>query len=405
MNMMTIKKFHEKIYSLLVPDLIRPKKIKELKDMDINIIKGIEEYADLIKSKLKVKKIKDMAKLKQDKAVEFAEKSDMDPSLLEEWMTISKLIVRAEKYRGEIAKKVMLLGIDNAGKTAISKTLTIKYRGNLQQFGQMLKDLLPTKGAVQDRLKVSNVNVMLWDLGGQQQYRRVYLQEPERFFFDTSAVMYVIDIQDEERFDESMDYLERVVKIFHFLKENPYFMSLFHKYDPELEMIPKYQVFIKDLTKRVSKVLSDANITFQLRNSSVYNDLTVFNSFTELIRIFANVDVQATINQILEKHARVNGLDNLVLFDLSGVRVGEFVQSDEIRDLINALTIQNLQMLVMEDEQVVVEFDGQYFSAVPIYLEGKTIILSSIHGDPSVQEKLLHETPTELEPWLESLME
>ena len=94
---------------------------------------------------------------------------------------------------------------------------------NLQAFGQMLKDLLPTKGAVQDRLKVQNINVMLWDLGGQQQYREVYLKEPERFFFDTSAVMYVIDIQDEERFDESIDYLERIVKIFHFLKENPYF--------------------------------------------------------------------------------------------------------------------------------------------------------------------------------------
>jgi len=402
---MNLKRFHEKIYSLLKPDLVRPKKIKELKNFNIDCIQGIDDYVDLLKSDLKISKIKDLAKLKQETANEFALKHDLEPSLLEEWMTIAKLIMRAEKYRGEIAKKVMLLGIDNAGKTAISKTLTIKYRGNLQQFGQMLKDLLPTKGAVQDRLKVSNVNVMLWDLGGQQQYRKVYLQEPERFFFDTSAVMYVIDIQDEERFDESMDYLERIVKIFHYLKENPYFMVLFHKYDPELEMEPKYQVFIKDLTKRVSKVLSEANITFQLRNSSVYNDLTVFNAFTELIRIFANVDVQTTINQILEKHARVIGLDNLVLFDLSGVRVGEYVQSEEVRDLINALTIQNLQELVMEDEQVVLEFDGQYFSALPVYLEGKTVILSAIHGDPTVKEKLSMETPSELEPWLESLME
>ncbi|MHA1130050.1 MAG: ADP-ribosylation factor-like protein [Candidatus Helarchaeota archaeon] len=402
--MMNIKKFHEKIYSLLVPDLIRPEKIKDLKNMDINIIKGIEDYADVLKSE-RINSIKDLSKLKIEKAREIAEKNDVNVMLLEEWITIAKLIMRAEKYRGELAKKVMLLGIDNAGKTAISKTLTIKYRGNLAAFGQMLKDLLPTKGAVQDRLKVSNVNVMLWDLGGQQQYRKVYLEEPERFFFDTSAVMYVIDIQDEERFDESIDYLERVVKIFHFLKENPYFIVLFHKYDPELEMEPKYQVFIKDLSKRIEKILTDANITFQMRNSSVYNDLTVFNAFTDLIRIFANVDVQDTINHILEKHARIVDLDNLVLFDLSGVRVGEYVQSPELAELISALTIQNLQMLVMEDEQVLVEFDGQYFSAIPVYLEGKTIILSSIHGDPSVKEKLITETPTELEPWLESLME
>ncbi len=405
--MMSMKKFYEKIYSFLVPDLIRPSKIKDLKNMDINIIKGLNdsEYLDLIKSELGANSIKDLAKLNADKAREFTDKHEADVLLLEEWMTIAKLIERAEKYRGEIAKKVMLLGIDNAGKTAISKTLTIKYRMNLQAFGQMLKDLLPTKGAVQDRLKVQNINVMLWDLGGQQQYRQVYLKEPERFFFDTSGVMYVIDIQDEERFDESIDYLERIVKIFHFLKEEPYFMVLMHKYDPELEMVPKYQIFIKDLTKRVSKILEDGNIRYQIRNSSVYNDLTVFNAFTELIRIFANVDVQDTINQILEKHARVVGLDNLVLYDLSGVRVGEYTQSGEITELITALTIQNLQMLVLDDEQVMVEFDGQYFSAVPIYLEGKTIILSSIHGDSSVREKLSLETPVELEPWLESLME
>jgi len=404
---MSIKSFQEKIYSLLIPDLIRPKKIKDLKDMDIDIIRGIKDTdsAEILKSGLKVKKIKDLSKVSLDKARAFAQEHDIKIMDMEEWITIAKLIMRAEKYRGEIAKKVMLLGIDNAGKTAISKTLTIKYRGNLQAFGQMLKDLLPTKGAVQDRLKVSNINVMLWDLGGQQQYRKIYLEEPERFFFDASAVLYVIDIQDEERFDETMDYLDKIVKIFHFLKENPYFMVLFHKYDPELEMDPKYQVFIKDLTKRVSGILNEANFKFQLRNSSVYNDLTVFNSFTELIRIFANVDVQQTINQILEKHARVLGLDNLVLFDLSGVRVAEYCQSDEIRDLISNLTIQNLETLIMHDEQVVLEFEGQYFSAVPIFLEGKTIILASVHGDPLVREKLGQQTPAELEPWLESLME
>jgi hypothetical protein len=149
--MMSLKNFQEKIYALLVPDLIRPKKIKDLKDMDIDVIKGIKDQgqaiANILKSDLKVKKIKDLAKVALDKARTFAEQHDIKVMDMEEWITIAKLIMRAEKYRGEIAKKVMLLGIDNAGKTAISKTLTIKYRGNLQAFGQMLKDLLPTKGA------------------------------------------------------------------------------------------------------------------------------------------------------------------------------------------------------------------------------------------------------------------
>jgi len=46
----------------------------------------------------------------------------------------------------------------------------------------------------------------LWDFGGQIDHREEYLKEPEKYFFGINLVIYVIDIQDTERYDESIEY-------------------------------------------------------------------------------------------------------------------------------------------------------------------------------------------------------
>jgi small GTP-binding protein len=340
-----------------------------------------------------------------EKAKEQAQEFDIDPIKIEEWYTIAKILVRAGKYRGELSRKIMLLGIDNAGKTAISKTLTVKYRGNLQAFGQLLQDLLPTKGAVQDQLQVSNINITLWDLGGQKLYRKIYLREPERFFFDTSAVIYVIDIQDEERFDEALDYMEKIVKIFHFLKERPYFLVLMHKYDPELELEPKYKIFIKDLSKKVSEILTNANLEFTIENSSVYEDITVFNSFSELIRRFANIDVSKAVNTILLNHKKEIAVDNLILVDKSGIKVGGSVKNEDLGKLLYGLTVTNLEELIVRGLDQVFPVDNMFYCATFLPLIEKSVIVAGLHSDASVKEKLKLPLTRDLEPWLDNLVE
>ncbi|MHA1270452.1 MAG: ADP-ribosylation factor-like protein [Candidatus Helarchaeota archaeon] len=398
------EKFINKIMSFLKDGTEKPKKIKELKKLPVLAIKGIEEYEDFIKE-AKIKTIEDMASVNVEKLKSVADEFDIPTTKIEEWQTVSKIITRAGKYRGEVSKKVMLLGIDNAGKTAITKTLTIKYRGNLQAFGQILQDLLPTKGAVQDQLKVSNVNIILWDLGGQKLYRKIYLREPERFFFDTSAVIYVIDIQDEERFDESLEYLEKIVRIFHFLKESPYFLVLMHKYDPELELEPRYKIFIEDLSKKVTKILKDAGIEFEIQSSSVYKDITVFNSFSDLVRRFANLDVSNTINTILLSHAQQINVDNLILVDNSGIKLGETVKDEEIGKLLYGLTVTNLEELIVRGMDQVFPVDDKYFCATLLSLVEKTVILAGLHKDASIKDKLKIPLEKDIEPWLDNLVQ
>ncbi|TFF98243.1 MAG: hypothetical protein EU541_07065 [Promethearchaeota archaeon] len=398
------KKFIKKLMSFLKKDIDIMENLTEFKSLSVDSIKGLEQYKDFL-DQLNIKSIKNLADINIEKAKEYAVEYDIDSIKIDEWHTIAKILVRAGKYKGEVARKIILLGLDNAGKTAITKTLTVKYKGNLQAFGQLLQDLLPTKGAVQDQLHVSNINITLWDLGGQKLYRKIYLREPERFFFDTSAVIYVIDIQDEERFDEALDYMERIVKLFHFLKEHPYFLVLMHKYDPELELKPRYKIFIQDLSKRVSKILTDANIEFNIENSSVYKDITVFNSFSDLVRQFANIDVFKAINTILLTHKKEIDADNIMLVDKSGIKVGESVKNEDVGKLLYGLTVTNLEELIFKGLDQVFQVNSMFFCATSLPLVEKLVILAGLHSNASIKDKLKLPLSRDLEPWLNNLVE
>ncbi len=92
-------------------------------------------------------------------------------------------------------KKVLFLGVDNAGKS------TLLFQMRDQQY----KDTVPTVGLNVDRIKYRDHNFTLWDVSGQA--TRLW----KHYFDKVHAVIYVIDSTDEERFAKSKSYLHRVL--------------------------------------------------------------------------------------------------------------------------------------------------------------------------------------------------
>lgn len=86
---------------------------------------------------------------------------------------------------GRAQVRVLILGLDNAGKT------TILYK---LQMGEVVTTV-PTIGFNVETVQYKNVRFQVWDLGGQtsiRPYWRCYYQ-------NTNAVIYVIDSADSER--------------------------------------------------------------------------------------------------------------------------------------------------------------------------------------------------------------
>ena len=109
---------------------------------------------------------------------------------------LSKIIEFFTKSRNNF--KIIILGMQNAGKT------TILYRLSL---GQVVKTS-PTIGSNVEELTYNNVKFQAWDLGGQESIRSVW----DVYYMNTDAVVYVIDSQDDEYFEESKAQFHKLLK-------------------------------------------------------------------------------------------------------------------------------------------------------------------------------------------------
>ncbi|GAA6047437.1 ADP-ribosylation factor-like protein 1 [Rhodotorula toruloides] len=81
--------------------------------------------------------------------------------------------------------RILMLGLDSAGKT------TILYR---LQIGEVVTTI-PTIGFNVETVRYKNIKFQVWDLGGQTSIRPYW----RCYYADTKAVVYVVDSSDRER--------------------------------------------------------------------------------------------------------------------------------------------------------------------------------------------------------------
>ena len=93
--------------------------------------------------------------------------------------------------------KIIILGIQNAGKT------TILYRLSLGQLVQTT----PTIGSNVEEISYNNVKLQAWDLGGQESTRSVW----DVYFVGTDAIIYVIDTHDTN-YEESKNQFYKLLE-------------------------------------------------------------------------------------------------------------------------------------------------------------------------------------------------
>ena len=109
---------------------------------------------------------------------------------------LSKIIEFFTRSRNNF--KIVILGMQNAGKT------TILYRLSL---GQVVKTT-PTIGSNVEELVYENVKFQAWDLGGQESNRSLW----DVYYMNTDGVIYVIDSQDENNYEESKAQFHKILK-------------------------------------------------------------------------------------------------------------------------------------------------------------------------------------------------
>lgn len=97
----------------------------------------------------------------------------------------------------KIDMRVVILGLDGAGKTSILSAM----RG-ITLSGPPI----PTIGFNVESLEYKNLVFTLWDVGGQQKFRPLW----KHYYHNTQAVIFVVDAGDRSRFEEAQNELSKI---------------------------------------------------------------------------------------------------------------------------------------------------------------------------------------------------
>ena len=106
------------------------------------------------------------------------------------------LLRRLRKNEGEA--RILVLGLDNAGKTTILKKLS----------EEDITTITPTQGFNIKSLVHDGFKLNVWDIGGQRSIRPYW----RNYFDQTDALVYVIDSADRKRLEESGDELVQLLE-------------------------------------------------------------------------------------------------------------------------------------------------------------------------------------------------
>ncbi len=303
-------------------------KFLDLKSVKINKIEKIEdilklpilsfkfigkEESTIIKNLFEVSKIREISKLNKENPFETLTKIEESeegleltedlkgkieelkvkyPDLenrLKKAITISTLINSlAEEKEGigpkGVNQKVLVAGLDAAGKTS----LLSKFGGRLG-ISEMIATH-PTKGVVRMKFGDTKLNLFIWDLGGQIEYRERYLTNPEQYFVQLDLLIYVIDVQDPKRFDEALDYFGKIVDSVILLEESPFILIFLHKFDPDLKKDPKILLNIELLKDNINDIIKKKKLELELEIylTSIYSLISREPQFAKYIKNLMN---------------------------------------------------------------------------------------------------------------------
>jgi small GTP-binding protein len=178
---------------------------------------------------------------------------------------VSKMTENIEKER-----KILIVGLENSGKTSI--LLSLKEDTNILSYAS----LKPTRGVNIETIEKEESQLIIWDMGGQEKYRIDHLSKFYKYLIGTESIIFVIDIQDFDKYTISLEYLEDILdKI---KKENVSVkLSIFlHKYDPNLSYIKRFKKIDEIIDNKIIKNIDELvppELDYRIFKTSIY---TVF---------------------------------------------------------------------------------------------------------------------------------
>jgi len=261
----------------------------------------------------------------------------------------------------EIQKKILLMGLSNAGKTCIYERI---FEGKTPWE---LMHTSATKGIAYKNYELDDISKpSIWDLGGQDQYLESYHNElKNKIFENLSIFLYVVDLTDYSKFDNSEKEFSWAIQNIRNINPNTKIYILFHKQD----LVPEKEKIMDYARKLFSKGI-DMNISF-FATSII--DESLFIVWSEIIR---EISPKSTfINYILKQLKNQKGITNaLVIEKRTGLTCGSTMEESE-EDLI----IGMVSLLIKSIDRFIKELNLNQLQELSLKTEDYEILLINVN--------------------------
>ena len=277
--------------------------------------------------------------------------------------TVTGLLGEFQNKPTEEMKKIILIGLSNAGKTCIYERV---FEGKTPWE---LLHSAATKGIAYKEYEVGKVSKpMIWDLGGQQQYLDEYHSVlRENIFRKASILLYVVDVTDTDRYEDArMEFEWSANQILSF-NSDAVINVFFHKID---------LVHDQDEVEVYLKKLFSQNISHKIlfHSTSIFGQ-SLFSAWSEIIR---EISPKTTfINSILRTLKNHEGIKDAVLLEKStGLACGSTL---EVTD--EEIAVGMLSLLIVTINKVTKEMKLQNFKDFKLKTDAYSILINNATDD------------------------
>ena len=300
-------------------DFSKIEKIHDVLNIPVTQMEIIPTDLEPVFNEFKIKTLGDLAEFEGDLEIEGF--SEEDTNL---WIMYAEMI----KYYATAAisnkdKKILFVGLENAGKTSIIKILQERYSA--------LKTILPTKGVNREEVDIFGYSVFVWDLGGQEQYRKQYIEKPAMYFCETDIIVFCFDIQEKEKKEEALDYFKSILDKINELSIKVPILVVFTKYDPDVQSYDEPNLIRLEVMDKIQS-LNDKELDIGFAISSIFDRNSIEEVFSMVLKRISTSNV--VIEEMLKIYLKNIKGRAICLTNETGLLYGSAGMTEEDENLI-----------------------------------------------------------------------
>ncbi|MHA1450872.1 MAG: ADP-ribosylation factor-like protein [Candidatus Hodarchaeales archaeon] len=383
--------------------------INELSGLETTAIKGIGTlYGTKLLRNCGIRYIKELACITEEQ-IEKLTNDRISPKLIDKWIVAAKILeLFAEGMEEPVSsRRICIAGTEAVGKTSIVKSL---------QQARSFTTTIPTQGASIETLSFLGIDLSVWDLGGQYNFRQMYLDSPGQFLVQTMVLIYVIDVLAPMRIKESIDYLDALISKFKFIQEVPKIYILYNKCDPPSTIEKRRELTIEENLKqidlKINQYLRKKNLQKAIKTfrTSIYDIPKLVSTFSA---IFAEISpVSKILQDTLIYYSDLHDLQASFLIADNGFVISEYSSrlTKERREKLFAIIMERIRETVYSKEEkkdsIVERLDelgGVFLVIQSLSVKDVTLFFSSISSTSETLPPKSREKVTEqIAPWLKN---